>query len=45
MKFEVGIKNRYGVQPPDVMAGLSYGDYDAEEVEILVEGIEEVLNK
>ena len=45
-KFEAAaLKNTDGVYY-DVMAGLSYGDYDAEEAaEILVEGIEEVLNK
>ncbi len=45
-KFEAAaLKNTDGIYY-DVMAGLSYGDYDAEEAaEILIEGIEEVLNK
>ena len=45
-KFEAAaLKNSDGIYY-DVMGGLSYGDYDAEEAaEVLIEGIEEVLNK
>ncbi len=45
-KFEAAaLKNSDGIYY-DVMGGLSYGDYDVEEAaEILMEGIEEVLNK
>lgn len=45
-KFEAAaLKNSDGVYY-DVMAGLSYGDYDLEEAaDILIEGIEDVLNK
>ena len=45
-KFEsAALKNSDGTYY-DVVAGVSYGDYDVEEAaEILVEGIEDVLNK
>ncbi len=45
-KFEAAaLKNSDGIYY-DVMAGVSYGDYDAEEAaEILIEGVEDVLNK
>lgn len=45
-KFEAAaLKNSDGVYY-DVMAGLSYGDYDTEEAaDVLIEGVEEVLNK
>lgn len=45
-KFEAGaLKNSDGVYY-DVMAGLSYGDYDVTEAaEILIEGVTEVLEK
>jgi len=45
-KFEAAaLKNSDGVYY-DVMAGLSYGDYDVDEAaEVLIEGVEDVLNK
>ena len=45
-KFEAAaLKNTDGVYY-DVQAGLSYGDYDVETAaDVLIEGVEEVLNK